>query len=152
MAQLLRKPRTQSRERTKRDGAATARALAALDLFIEGKTYEEIAHIAGYASRGGAHDAVQRELGRIATEKRERAFAVDSRRWQGLWAAYYPRAKEGEIESAHLCVKLLDRRAKMFGYDLEPEPAAANVPYLKRITLMPRPAPTPTTPESEASA
>ncbi len=47
-----------------RDMLAAQRANLALSLRIEGVGYEEIAHRCGYASRGAAHRAVQREMDR----------------------------------------------------------------------------------------
>ncbi len=53
---------------TTRDVNAAVRAQAAIKLYMEGvQSWDDIAAQAGYASRGAAHNAVQRELDRCVT-------------------------------------------------------------------------------------
>ena len=58
---------TTSKDLISRDLNAVKRVQEALRLKTEGKTWDEVAALAGYQSRGAAHHAVMRELDRCIT-------------------------------------------------------------------------------------
>jgi hypothetical protein len=108
--------------RTTRDVNAAQRAVLALSLRAQRLSYDEIARRCGYASRGAAHDAVQRELNRVVVEnveelRREEADSLDK-----LEAICWKRLEEEGFEKAQMfavdrILAIKERRSKLMGLD-----------------------------------
>ncbi|MGV9742841.1 hypothetical protein [Nocardia farcinica] len=99
--------------------AATRRELA-LDLYVQGKTFQQIANALDYADRGSAHRAVYTALSESATrtaELAEHAREVVATRLQRLYGKWEPRALDGDPRAAALCMQMLDRYSKIHGLD-----------------------------------
>lgn len=149
--------RTQADERpVVRDLNAATRALAALDLALQGLPYREIAKRAGYASVSGAFGAVQRELQRTMQHKADDLRTLEARRLDALLVAMMPKALGGDTWSVDRVLAIMERRARLFGLDTPPDAQMAAANYTKRVILEDRPATATTTSaataESEASA
>lgn len=105
---------------------AVERAGQALALRADGRTFHEIAERLGYRSRQAAHDAVQRALLLTLQEPAQTVRALDLERLDRLWLAHFKRAEQGRVSSAHVCIRILERRARLLGLDA-PEKIDANV-------------------------
>jgi hypothetical protein len=111
---------------TTRDVNAAQRASLALTLRAKKLTYQEIAAQCGYASRGAAHDAVQRELDRVIVEdvetlRREEGDSLDRLEvicWKRLESAAHEKAMLFAVDRI-LAIK--ERRARLFGLDKKPD-------------------------------
>lgn len=100
------------------------RSLAALDLAIAGHDYQTIADTVGYASRGAAFNAVQRELDRLLTPKAEQLRKMHQRRLNKLRTVYFPKAMAGDGWSADRVLRFDEREAQLMGLDAKVEPSA----------------------------
>lgn len=96
---------------------AKARAAKALELRMEGKTFDAIAEEAGYNSRQAAYDAVKRALTAIVREPAEELIRLDLERLDVLWGIQYLNAQSGDVQAMAACMKIMERRAKLLGLD-----------------------------------
>lgn len=96
---------------------AKIRAARALELRMEGKTFEEIAQEAGYNSRQAAYDAVRRSLAAITREPAEELLRLDLERLDKMWGIHYLNAQAGDVQALAACLKVMERRAKLLGLD-----------------------------------
>lgn len=96
MANHLKKRRSQpspaKTQEVKRDANATLRATHAMQLIARGMTYEQASAMAGYSSRGACHNAVQRELQRVATTNVVEFRQLTAHRLNLLLQAVWPLA------------------------------------------------------------
>jgi hypothetical protein len=103
-------------ERAQRDALA-------LQLFIAGATYQQIADRIGLKSRSAVHHIVQRELGE-ANERRklltDEAFSMFQERTERLFQAHWGLALKGDHKSAAICQRLLAQQSRLYGLDAEP--------------------------------
>lgn len=88
-----------------------ARRAKALELHLAGATYDAIAQAVGYASRSGAHKAVQEALnalGRPAagSEVADAAIARLDAMLTGLW----PKARRGDVQAIDRVLRIEERR------------------------------------------
>lgn len=108
-----------------RNGQQTPQELAAqrerehkaVQLALAGASYESIAQECGYANKGGAWKAVHRLLARVDEEDAERLREVEGARLDRLQAAHWPAALRGDVKAAAICLRILERRARLFGLD-----------------------------------
>jgi hypothetical protein len=126
------------------DLAAKQRAERAMELRDEGTTLEEIARILGYASRGAAHNAIDRELDRMIEHTAKNLRKRENRRLDRIEAVVIPIALSGDPSKSLWAVDrvltIQARRAKLNGLDLDREEIMAAMPYQKRIVLEDSPA------------
>lgn len=109
--------------KTTRDVNAAVRAIQALDLAIEGHDWQTIASRAGYASRGAAFNAVQRELDRTITKKAAAYRDLHLARYGKYRTVYYPKAMKGDGWSLDRCLRIDEREASLLGLDAQAEMA-----------------------------
>lgn len=117
-----RKPRTLGVEPS-RDVNAGARAAMALQLALEGHTYDEIARRVGYASKSGAFGAVQRELKRMLRHPAEELRQLEVARLDGLLTVYLPKAMSGDGWSMDRVLRIMERRDALLGLAIRPDQA-----------------------------
>lgn len=117
------KPHQQQQKKIphRKDAAAAARALQALELRKAGATYEAIARQCGYASGSGAYRAVQRELHRMMQEPADDVRQLELARLDDLYRAMVPKALKGDTWSVDRCLKIMERRAALLNLDIAPE-------------------------------
>jgi hypothetical protein len=96
---------------------AKIKAAKALELRMEGKTFEVIAEEAGYNSKQAAFDAVKRALDAITREPAESLVRLDLERLDVLWQIQYLNAQSGDVQAMAACMKIMERRAKLLGLD-----------------------------------
>jgi len=104
---------------------AQERGQQALGLRKQGYTLEEIAHISGYADRSGAYRAVMRALKRLPPEPLEGSRTLELMRLDALWRAVWPQAEQGDLKAIQTALKIIERRSKLQGLDIAPEPRKA---------------------------
>lgn len=87
----------------------------AVELAVEGYSYEEIARRVGYTNRGSAHRAVFKALGEREVQAVEELRHVELDRLEQLHATYWPKAIEGDRAAAQVILKVMDRRIRLQG-------------------------------------
>lgn len=97
--------------------AARAKAAKALELRMEGRTFEAIAEEVGYAGKQGAYEAVRRSLLEVVREPAEELIRLDLERLDALWGIQYLNAQAGDVQAMAACMKIMERRAKLLGLD-----------------------------------
>jgi len=101
------------------DAVKRERAVKALDLRIAGATYRQIGAQLDVSEYTAYHD-VQDELGRLdATlkEKAERLRDLEARRLDALTVSLHAGIRAGDPRAVLAMVRVMDRRAKLFGLD-----------------------------------
>jgi hypothetical protein len=88
-------------------------------LRTSGWTFEQIADEVGLSGRSQAFRLLQRALRRRPAEMVDELRALDSARLDALTMAVWPKALTGDVKAAGTMLKILERRAKMFGLDRE---------------------------------
>lgn len=96
---------------------AKVKAAKALELRMEGKTFEQIAVETGYNSKQAAYDAVKRSLDAITREPAQELIKLDLERLDVLWQIQYLNAQSGDVQAMAACMKIMERRAKLLGLD-----------------------------------
>jgi hypothetical protein len=104
-----------------RDTNAALRAAQALNLRKLGMTYDAIAQQCGYAHRGSAYAAVQRELQRTLQEPADELRILEAQRLDDLYRAMIPKALKGDGWSVDRCLRIMERRAALLGLDARPD-------------------------------
>lgn len=106
------------------------RAIQALQLRIQGKSYVAIAAELGYASHSGARQAIERLRDRMQLEPIEDAIALQAARLDEAingcmtWMREYPNQRLWAMDRL---VPLLKRQAELLGLDSEPGTAQVQV-------------------------
>jgi hypothetical protein len=88
----------------------------------EGMTFAAIGEKLGITS-ASAYKAVSRALKDLAAREHEAAVEVRQMqhvRCQALYRTYVPKALEGDIKSAQLVLKVMEREAALYGLDTAP--------------------------------
>lgn len=93
------------------------RALAAVELRVQGHTYAHIAAQLGYADESGARHAVQRNLDRREAESIDELRAVHSARLEAVLLAFWAAAQGGDTDAARIVLRTLDSLAKLYALD-----------------------------------
>jgi hypothetical protein len=100
----------------KGSAAVRQREAHAVDLRAEGLTYAEIGARLG-VSRQMATRVVSRGLRALPRESATELVALQDAQLDLLWAAMFPRAAEGNPRHAVVCLRVLERRARLHGLD-----------------------------------
>lgn len=96
---------------------AHTRQLQALELRKAGLTYARIAEICGYASKIGAHKAVQAAIRSTLREVAEDVRSLEIDRLDALMTGVYPQAIKGNQGAIDRVLRIMERRAKLLGLD-----------------------------------
>ncbi|MGH2506597.1 MAG: hypothetical protein ACRDHZ_04140, partial [Ktedonobacteraceae bacterium] len=117
----MRKSQPKNTEVKTRDVNATIKLETALKLSMQGKSWDEIAASAGYASRGAAHNAVMRELNRNVAKDVEELRTRDLHtlaQMQGeVWELFTDKENKGRLFAADRLLAIMERRARLMGLD-----------------------------------
>ena len=111
------KPCSNGSKTSPETGKCRVRAAKALELRMEGLTFEVIAKTVGYNSKQAAHDAVKRALDAITREPAQDLIKLDLERLDVLWQIQYLNAQGGDVQAMAACMKIMERRAKLLGLD-----------------------------------
>lgn len=123
---------------TTRDINAAQRASLALKLRSSKLSYEQIARQCGYADRGAAHKAVQREMSRVVVEnveelRREELATLDQLQTECMTLAL-DRKNTWRLQAVDRVLALMERRARLMGLDIPVDSAAmANVVVVREV-------------------
>lgn len=98
---------------------AKLRAAKALELRMEGKTFDEIAEEMGYAGRQGAYNVVKAAIDAITREPAEALVRLDLERLDKMWGIHYLNAQAGDPVALGSCLKIMERRARLLGLDVQ---------------------------------
>lgn len=105
-----------------RAAARQQRDARALQLFLAGASYRQIADAIGVKSSSTVHNIVQREL-KEANERRkllaDEAFAMYQERTERLFQAHWGLALQGDHKSAAICQRLLTAQSRLYGLDAD---------------------------------
>jgi AraC-like DNA-binding protein len=123
-----------------RDINAAQRAAKALELRSQKISYEEIAARCGYASRGAAHIAVQREMDRVVVEnvdelrkeELESLERLEEKCWERLNDEGYSKSMLFAVDRI---IQIKERRARLMGLEIKQEELLAQQNYTKKIIL-----------------
>lgn len=88
-----------------------------LELRLLGLTWDSIATNVGYASAGAAWNAYKRALVRTLQEPAEELRQQEAERLNRMMTVHLQRAIQGDVPSATLVLRLMERRAKLLGLD-----------------------------------
>jgi hypothetical protein len=101
--------------------AAKQKAAKAVELRMEGRTFDEIAKECGYRHRSSAFDAVKRALELVVREPATELIKLDLERLDKMWGIHYLNAQAGDAQALASCMKIMERRAKLLGLDAKQE-------------------------------
>ena len=93
------------------------RTARALELRRSGATYEEIAQACGYRSRSEAFQSIQRALSRVIEEPAQALREIEGQRLDAMQQAIWDKAMTGDLPAIDRMLRLMERRAKLFGLD-----------------------------------
>ena len=122
-----------------RNVLAAVRVQAAIKIFLEERpTWDEIAARAGYASRGGAHDAVMRELDRCithdVTELRTQELYMLSQLQARCYKACLDEKNKDWTWAVDRFVSVSKRKSELMGLDIPVDNAlTANIVVIREI-------------------
>lgn len=121
-----------------RDVAAAQRARHAMQLRAQRLSWDEVATRAGYATRGAAHNAVQRELSRAVTHDvtvlRDEEMASLDQLEVECWTLFLDKKNAFRLYAADRILAIKERRAKLMGLDTPVDAAlSANVVVVREI-------------------
>lgn len=91
------------------------RRLEALKARLQGKQYEEIARLCGYANAQAAKDAVMEAIRNAPEPVREEIRRIDIARLDELYKVAYSKAVEtGDPRAVNACLNIIERRWKLY--------------------------------------
>lgn len=117
MTKPKKKPSRNGAKTSPETAAARVKGARALELRMQGKTFEAIARELGYAGKQGAYESVKRSIDAITREPAEELIKLDLERLDVLWQIQYLNAQSGDVQAMAACMKIMERRAKLLGLD-----------------------------------
>lgn len=96
--------------------AEEQRRLEALKARLQGKHYDEIARLCGYASPQAAKDAVMEAIRNAPEPVKEEIRRIDIARLDELYQVAYAKALDsGDPRAVNACLNIIERRWKLYG-------------------------------------
>ena len=103
--------------------AGQARQSEALGLRKRGMTFRSIAEELGYAGPPQAYMAVMAAIKRVDAEPAAELRTLENERMDVMLDGIWEKAKSGDEKAVAAVIRLMQRRAKLMGLDLEKEEA-----------------------------
>lgn len=97
---------------------ARDRQARALELRLTGMPYEDIAKALGYADRATAYRACTAVLDRHEAESVDQMRTIEGAKLDKLDKILWPLAEQGDLAAIDRIVKVMQRRANLYGIDL----------------------------------
>jgi hypothetical protein len=116
-----------------KDINAKERQHLALELRKAGHTFETIAAKCGFKDRSGAYKTVKNALQHYNDEPVAQLRALEAARLDQLLTVFVPKMLKGDIGSAHVVLKTIETRARLYGLNVDPE---SNAEQIKTIIRM----------------
>lgn len=95
----------------------TSNETKAVELRTAGMPYAEIAHTLGMAGPSSAYRMVMRALAQNQSEEVEELRMVEGARLDCMQQSVWQRAVDGDLSSIDRVLKIMERRARLFGLD-----------------------------------
>lgn len=108
------------KQSARRLASASTRREIALEMFLAGRTYQQIADALDYCDRGSAHRAVHTALEESATRTKEladQARPILLARLDRLWGPWFKKARALDPKAADICLRMIDRYSRLNGLD-----------------------------------
>ena len=105
-----------SRKQTQRDYDRAERKRNALELRLAGASYRDIAQALEVSPATALQDCKE-ALADIPAQQADEMRTVELSRLDRLQRAVWPRAIKGDLQAVDRAIKIIDRRAKLFGLD-----------------------------------
>ena len=105
-----------SRKQTQRDYDRAERKRNALELRLAGASYRDIADALQVSPATALQDCKE-ALADIPAQQADEMRTVELSRLDRLQRAVWPRAIKGDLQAVDRAIKIIDRRAKLFGLD-----------------------------------
>lgn len=119
--------RTESMASEKRIDSAEKKRQA-LELRKAGVGYQAIADKLGYKGPAGAHYAVKSALAAITKPAAAEVRDLEVERLDAMLFAIWPQVRNGNFGALDRAIKIMERRAKLLGLDMQPDQVlAANI-------------------------
>ena len=96
---------------------ATERQRQALELHKAGFGYQAIADRLGYSGPSGAYAAIQSALRKTLQGPADELRKMEGERLDAMQVRLWPRAIKGDLWAIDRVLKIMDRRARLFGLD-----------------------------------
>lgn len=93
------------------------RRAKALELHLAGATYDAIAQAVGYASRSGAHKAVQEALTDLGRPISGTALDTELARLDAMLTGLWPKARRGDVQAVDRVLKISERRSALLAME-----------------------------------
>ncbi len=94
---------------------AAWRKARAVELAIDGRTYDQIAAEVGYANRGTAYKVVQQALRARTVAAVDELRCLEADRLNALQASVWPDAMAGDVLAVQTVAKIVMRRCRLLG-------------------------------------
>lgn len=91
------------------------KAKRALELRVQGLTWQQIADQTGYSNRGNAYQAAMKHLKDIPREAAEEAREMELQRLDSLQNAVWRDAMTGDVKAVERALKVVQERSKLLG-------------------------------------
>jgi transposase-like protein len=89
----------------------------AVELLLEGRSYEDIARLVGYTHRGSAHRAVRQALHAREVAAIDQLRAQEVERLDALQALLWPLAEAGDTRAAAAVLRIVEQRVRLLGLE-----------------------------------
>lgn len=98
---------------------AMVKAAQALELRKAGASYRQIKETVGYRHTSSAQAAVKAALKYMLQEPTDEVRAMEASRLDSLLMAVWPAAIKGDMQAMDRVLKIMDRRARLLGLDMQ---------------------------------
>ncbi len=106
-------PRVSGRHRDR--ALASARKCRAIQLKLQGLTYQQIADQLGYTSRGTVYKIIKTAQATQLTDAVEEHLDIEVSRLNALQAAVWPAAMSGDLQALVVAARIIDARCRLLG-------------------------------------
>jgi gamma-glutamyl:cysteine ligase YbdK (ATP-grasp superfamily) len=89
----------------------------AVELLLEGRSYEDIARLVGYTHRGSAHRAVRQALHAREVAAIDQLRAQEVERLDALQAVLWPLAEAGNTRATAAVLRIIEQRVPILGLE-----------------------------------
>ncbi len=103
------------RGRHRNRALASYRRSRAVEMAAGGCTYQQIADELGYANRGTVHRLVREAREAQQVDSVDLLRTLEVQRLDALQASLWPAALAGDVEAAHVCLRIIIARSKVLG-------------------------------------
>jgi hypothetical protein len=111
-------------------------AAIAIKMRNAGMSYEAIAQSLNIA-KATAWRIATKALKELPAEDVETLRQVEGRRLEAIWAAFYPKAMDGDVDAAGVLIRVSNGRRRLFGLDAAGPVDGAHGVVIQQIVMSP---------------